>query len=461
MRLRSRRLLLSIGIVALLGVTGYLAFRSSWVRGWFAADCENPAEVARLAEKKIDLSPIAPPGEGWPQWRGPLRDGRAPAGPLRTNWDQKPPLKLWSTPCGGGYSSPVVAGGQVFTQDREEGKERVICVDAESGSLLWAYSYVAEAAGKDGQYATGPRATPTLDGNRLYCVGGAGKFLCLEKPAKKGEQPVLCWQHDLLSEFGGVMPQWGVACSPVIVWDLVIVQPGGTRGSVAAFDRTTGEVRWRAGANPAGYSSPVAATIEGLPVVFALTGDALLAITLDGKVTDTYDWKPRPEVNAVTPLVVEDYVFISSAYGYGSALVRATRKGDGVRFVPVYTRPGHKNYQNQFSTSVYFDRHLYGFNGTTSSARLSCMDFDSGHVRPEWAETEIGMGTLILADRYLIIQTERGQIALVEARPDTFRLVSEPLKVLSGKNNWATPALVDGRLYLRDEQQVVCYDVRP
>jgi outer membrane protein assembly factor BamB len=317
-------------------------------------------------------------------------------------------------------------------------------------------------------YGTGPRATPTVEGNRVYAVGAVGTFVCLEAPSEPGAKPRVVWRHNLIEEFDGRVPKWGVACSPLVEGDLVIVQPGGKGGSVVAFDKNSGELRWRAGKNPAGYSSPVGATVGGQRVVFAMTGDALLVIrTADGAVTDSYDWGTQHNANIATPVVVEDYVFISSAYMQGCALLRAELRGDEVKLVPVYARRRPPGLQNHHASSVFKKvaahgtekRYLFGFDGETVTP-LKCVAFDTGEVIWD-AGREVGKGTITLVGDHLVIQTQEGNLCLVEATPEEFRLVAKLPKVLSGNYNWATPTLVDGRLYLRDEQKVVCYDVRP
>lgn len=456
--MRTRRVVLLVGGLAVLGIGGYAAYRSQWVRSWFARDVENAAEMGMLANKQLEVPPAADAATGWFQWRGPTRDGRAPAGAFRTDWDRNPPKLLWSTPCGGGYSSCVVVDGRVYTQDRQGGDERIVCLDAESGKPIWDYRYPADYSGTDRTYAIGPRATPTVQGGMLFAVGGAGKLVCLRLNA--ADPPTLLWDHDLLSEFDAKIPRWGVACSPLVDSNLVIVQPGGKDGSVVAFDRNSGEVRWASGENPSAYSSPVAATIGGQRMIFALAADELLAVRAsDGKVTASYPWKPSPEVNIATPIVVDDYVFISSAYGQGCALLRADLQGDEVKLVVVYARRRPPGLQNHHSSSVFKDRHLFGFDGD-GTAFLKCVNFDTG--KEVWdAEREVTKGSIILAGKHLIIQTERGELWLVEATPEDFRPVAKTPRVLTGSNNWATPTLVDGRLYLRDEEKVVCYDVKP
>ncbi|MCE9562582.1 MAG: PQQ-like beta-propeller repeat protein [Planctomycetes bacterium] len=452
----TRRVLLILGIVAIPSIGAYVAYR----KGWFAHDSVNTAEIAELKNKKLDQQPPAESGSGWFQWRGPTRDGRAPAGPLRTDWDKNPPKRLWRSECGGGFSSCVVVGGKLYTQDRQGNNERIICLNAEDGKPIWEFSYPADYTGID--YNSGPRATPTVEGDRLWAVGGRGELTCLRLPREPGETVQKTWSKNLPQEFQAPIPQWGVAGSPLLVGDMIVVQPGGKKGAVVAFDKQTGDVKWASGSNSPSYSSAVIATVAGQPTIFAFLGDALLAIRTDGKITDTYPWPTKFGGNIATPLVVDDYVFISSAYEMGCALLRAEKRGDEVKLVQVYERRG-RAFQTHHSTSVFKDRYLFGFDRMTSSAELKCVAFDTGEEKEGWEASGLkrGSGSIILADKHLIIQTENGELCLVEATPEEFRLVTKIPKVLSGKNNWATPTLLDGRLYLRDETQVVCYDVRP
>jgi outer membrane protein assembly factor BamB len=456
--MRTRRVILCLGILAVVAVGGFAAYRSPWMRALLARDSENPDELTRLKNNPLGVDPVADASAGWPNWRGPTRDGRAPAGDIRTDWDAAKPKLLWKANCRSGFSSCSVVGGRLYTLDVADGQERVFCLDAEKGTLIWEYRYPVSYAGMDSGQPSGPRATPTVIGNRVYAVGGAGKLLCLEAPSETGGQPRVVWQHELIHEFGGALEQWGVAGSPLVEGDLVIVQPGGPTGAVVAFDRESGQLRWKAGENPAGYSSPVAMTVGGRRVILALTGDALLAVGTDGGVHDKYDWKTQYKGNISTPLVVADYVFISSAYGMGCALLRVDPRADGVRLIEVYARRG-RAYQSHHCTSVFKDRYLYGFDGQ-SSARLKCISIDTGKEKDEWEGQGIDKGTLILAGDHLVIQTERGDLCLVEATAEEFRLVVKIPRLLSGRNNWATPTLAGGRLYLRDDEKVVCYDVR-
>lgn len=448
-------------VVAALGLGSGLAYRfSPWFRSLFGHDAENPQEMKQLAETTADGVPEpADPTVGWPQWRGPFRDGRPPKTPLRTDWEKVPPKQLWSVPCGGGYSSFAVVGGKIYTQDKQGGNERVLCIN-EDGQLLWDHAYPAAQAGRDRNYGAGPRATPTIEGNRLYAVGGSGKFLCLELPATASEKPRLAWEHDLLGEFQASLPQWGVACSPLVEGNLVIVQPGGKDGSVVAFDKASGEVRWKAGSNVSGYSSPVAATIGDVRVIYAFTGHSLLCIrAADGTITGTYPWRTQYEGNIATPIVVKDWVFISSAYGKGCALLRAIANGDAVTFEEVYAR-NNRVLMSHHSTAVYKDWHLFGFSGD-SRAELRCVDFKKGLEVPGWEAAGVDKGSLILVGNHLLILTQNGELILAEANPAEYRELGRMRTGLGGGQVWALPIVVDGRLYVRDNKKVICFDVRP
>jgi outer membrane protein assembly factor BamB len=467
--MKARAVVLVVGITAVLALGGYAAWQSSWVRSWFARDSADPAEIERARKEKPENLTPAATAAGSPQWRGATRLGVAPAGPFRTDWDRNPPKELWRYPIGAGYGSCAVVGGKLYVQDRQGENERVVCIDAESGTREWEHAYAAGSAGND-RSMPGPRATPSVDRNVVYTVGGDGKVFALEPEGKTAK---VKWQHDLVAEFGAPVPQWGVACSPLVLGDLVIVQPGAKGAAVVAFDKATGEVRWKTGSNPPGYSSPAVGDIGGEPTLFAFMGDALLALRpSDGKaltisrdqgrkVEPVYPWKTQHNGNIATPLVVGNYVFISAAYGAGCALLRGEKVGDEVRLVEVYAkRRDEFRFQNHHATSVYKDGHLFGIDGQQNGARLKCVRFEDGTEVEEW-KSNIGQSSLLLAGDYLILQTEGGDLCVVAADPKEFKLLARIPKVLSGNRNWASPTLVDGRIYLRDEQNVVCLDVRP
>jgi outer membrane protein assembly factor BamB len=449
---RVRRSLLLAALVLILGIGGTVAYlRWATILNWFESEREDKAAVEKLQSADLSTPSPSDAAGGWFQWRGPNRDGVAPPGPLRTDWEKNPPKELWSVPLGGGYSSPVVVGGRVYVSEYANGNERILAYDAAKGIPFWSYAEPADYSGMTLGYKTGPRATPTIQGNRLYAVGATGRFVCLALPAAGGE-PKLVWGHDLVAEFDAKLPTWGIASSPLIEGDLVIVQPGGRKGSVVAFDKTTGDLRWAAGKDPCGYSSPVAATLGGVRQSVAVTGKSVVGIRpADGTVLWTYSWVTQFDGNIATPIVAGDYVFVSASYAKGCALLRVT--GDSVS--EVYFRK-NRVMRNHHDTCVVRDGFLYGFD----DAFLRCVNLRTGQPVEDWEALRIDKGHLILADKYLVGLTESGKLFLVDADSKGFNRRGLIDTGFTGKENWATPVLVDGRLYVRGSDGLKCYDVK-
>ena len=349
---RPRRYLLIAGLLALAGLVAlsWQAFRH-FNPNFFDTETVDAGELAKL--KGAALTP-PPAGTDWPRFRGPNNDGIASADHFNTDWDAKQPTEAWKTPCGGGYGSVAVADGRVYVQDRNGGNERLLCLSAADGKHLWADEYPADYSVFQAGFADGPRATPTVHDGRAYTVGAVGQFRCLK--LNGDSPPTLLWEHDLHAEFGGDMgngkSQWGHACSPLVEGQLVIVQPCGKRAAVAAFDRTTGEQRWAVGSSVGGYSSPVAATFGGVRQVVAVTGDSVLGIGVpDGKKLWEHPWVTQHKVNAASPVVAGEFVFVSSEYHKGCVLLRVD--AGGVR--PVFFKPKDKGMKTKHSTVVHRD----------------------------------------------------------------------------------------------------------
>lgn len=421
----------------------------------------NEEEVAML--KGADLSqkatrdPAADAAKSWPQFRGPNRDGWGSDATLNTNWNAKPPKKLWETPCGGGYSSLAVVNGRVYTQDRQGNDERVFCLDASTGKLIWEHRSPEDYSGFKLGYAGGPRATPTVDGNRVYTVGATGHLLCLQEGP--GNTVTRLWGVELMAEFRAPLPSWGFASSPLIDGDLVIVQAGGRDGSVVAFDTRTGGKRWAADSDRNGYSSPVIATLGGVRQVVAVTGQSVLGIRPDnGEILWKKPWKTDHDGNVAMPVVAGDYVFVSSNYGKGCALFHITATDGGPDAKTVYLRP-NKVMRNHHSTCVHVDGFVYGFDND----QLKCVDLKAGDVVDDWlppeASRKLQKGSLIAAGKQLIGLTQNGHLFVGPADPKEFAFTGFLPNTLSGSECWAMPALADGKLYLRDATKVLCLDV--
>jgi outer membrane protein assembly factor BamB len=390
----------------------------------------------------------------WPQWRGPRRDGVSRERGLLAEWPAQGPPVLWRIKGGAGFSSLAVAQGRLFTILQDGSDEVVLCLNADTGKELWRFPYPATFAESMG--GPGPRSTPTVDGDYLYTVGATGMLHCLE--AATGTQ---VWQHDLLAEFGARNLQWGVSFSPLVDSDLVFTNPGGPNGgSVAAFHKRTGDLAWKALDDPAGYSSPIAIDAAGARQIIFFTGTRLVSVApTDGKFYWAFPWPTSNMVNAATPIFFEalageqvfDYLFISSGYGKGCAVLKIVATGPGsVGMHPVYI---NNQMRNQFASSVRWKDYFYGLD---DPSMLACVAVKSGESA--WKHRGFSQGAVLVADDRLIILDGAGTLTLAEAAGSGYHEISS-FKALSGKC-WTAPALAHGKLYLRDQAEIVCLDLR-
>jgi hypothetical protein len=407
-------------------------------------------DAARLQElKDAPLPEPASTATDWPQWRGPNRDGVWPGKGLLTAWpeDLLTRHKLWEAKAGDGFSALAVADGRAVTMLQDGDSEAVVCWDAASGKEQWRFRYVAKYVSGMG---SGPRSTPTIDCDLVYTVGATGMMHCL-KLRPRDSQGELVWKKDLLKDFGAQNLQWGVSFSPLVVGESVYVNPGGPSGqSVVALDRKDGSVRWHALDDHGGYSSPVAANLAGKPQIVFFTAAGVVGLSPDnGSLYWRFAWKTEYEVNAATPIVVGDYVFLTSGYGRGCALLKIEADGSGQRASLVYR---NRNMRCQFSSPVRHKNHIYGFDESI----LKCLDFRTGEMC--WEQRGFEKGSLVIADGQLIILGERGRLALAEATPEGYREKSSVQ--FTNKQCWTMPVLAEGRLYLREPARIVCLDLR-
>jgi outer membrane protein assembly factor BamB len=425
----------------------------------FGRDDDLFAELA--GAKLVDLHPPADYNPAaWPQWRGAFRAGLTHAPDLLTDWPEGGPERLWEADAGEGYSSFAIARGLAVSLLGRDGQEVVVCWDLETGKERWQHPYTPAAAYDYG----GPRATPTIDGERVFTMGSAGLLLCLDLATGK-----VVWQKDLRREVGAIAPRWGFACSVLVEGDRVYVAPGGTSGRcLAAFHKEDGKLAWVAQDDPAGYSSPVLMTVAGVPQVVFFTGRRLLGVTPDeGKLLWEFPWETQFEVNAATPLPIRaelprsgratpdskplDYVFISAGYRKGCALVKVIPEGKG-RF---HARAVYESNELccHFSSPVRIADHLYALDETRD---LTCLELRTGQVK--WRQRGFRKGSLIGVDGKLIVLGENGHLALVEADPERYH---ELARCKPFRNRcWTLPVLADGRLLLRDQQKVLCLKLR-
>ncbi|KAF0180839.1 MAG: Alcohol dehydrogenase (Acceptor) [Limisphaerales bacterium] len=375
----------------------------------------------------------------WPQWRGPKRNGISEEKGFLVQWPKEGPRRLWIAKVGVGYSSVSVAGGRLYTMGNVSDVDHVMCLDTASGKLVWDYKYPCTAADPNGY--PGPRCTPTVDGNLVFTVSRNGHLLCLS--AANG---ALVWSKRLVDDFGGFIPQWGFSGSPLVEGELLILETGSNGRSVAALDKKTGRVVWANGIYAAGYASPVAFDLarDRAVAVFSAGGLTGRAVS-NGRVLWHYNWRTSYDVNAATPVVFEDKIFISSGYGAGCALLQVS--ANAVR--PVWSS---KNMRNHFNACVLWQGHLYGFDEN----QLRCLDLITGGVK--WSTPAYGKGSLMIADGRLLLYGERGRLGLAEASPAGFRELAAA-QVLGGNSTWAPPVLSNGRIYCRSGTDLICLDV--
>ena len=321
------------------------------------------------------------------------------------------------------------------------GRENVIAFDVATGKELWATPHGAVFSNDRGD---GPRGTPTVDGDRLYALGGNGDLSCLDTKTGK-----IVWTLNILQKFGGENPKWGISESPLVIGEKVLVNPGGPNASVMALNKKDGTVIWKTQSDQAGYSSAMPVQIGGTTQIVFFTDQRALGVDLkDGKFLWSYPKASNNVANVATPIVRGNRVFVSSDYGTGAALVEI--KADGTAQEVYFT----KEMRNHHSSSILIGDYLYGF----SSGILTAMRFDTGAVA--WKDRSVGKGSLVYADGNLYAFSENGVVGLIEATPTgyvekgRFRIQQDSLPT------WTHPVIAGGRLYLRDQNTIYAYDVK-
>jgi outer membrane protein assembly factor BamB len=406
----------------------------------------EPQVTAPAAASQSAGESLQAPPPYWTDFRGPARDGRYLERPIRTAWSAGGLKPLWKQPVGGGYASFTIARGRAFTIEQRGSQEVVAAYDVQTGRELWTTAWSAlfhERMGGDG-----PRATPTWSDGRVYALGGAGELRCLDEASG-----TTAWRTNILEDSGAENLQWGMAASPLIVDDTVVVLPGGPNGrSIVAYDRRTGARRWSALDHPAGYSWPMLATIGGVRQLLVFSASRLAGVTPgEGRVLWEYPWKTEPEVNAAQPVIIPpNRVFLSSGYGTGGAVIELTSSSSGFTVREVWR---NNRMKNQFTSSVFHDGFIYGLDDSI----LACLDAGTGAVR--WKGGRYGYGQVMLASDHLIVLTEDGDLALVRASPEGHEETAR-FHALDGKT-WNHPAMSDGILLVRNINEMAAFDLRP
>lgn len=384
----------------------------------------------------------------WPQFLGPERNGHSSESGLLGTWPNQGPPVVWDKSIGAGFAGPAIAGGKLILFHRVGNEEVVEALDAATGKEIWKQSYVTNYRDTFG-FDEGPRATPTIAGGAVYTLGASGVLQALDLADGK-----VRWKRSMNQEYKVPKGFFGVAASPLVDGNLLLLNVGGPGAGIVALSTTDGSEIWRATFDEASYSSPVLAAVGGkkLAAFFTRLGIVLLE-PATGKVVFSKRWRARinASVNAATPVVAGDRLFFTSSYNVGGIALKA--KGD--EFETLWQ--GDDSLSSHYGTPIASDGYLYGFDGRQEEgARLRCVELDTGKVR--WTAEGFGCGAMILAERRLYILTEKGELVCVEAKPVGYREQARA-SVLDGLCR-AQIALSDGRLFGRDNKKLVCWNLK-
>jgi outer membrane protein assembly factor BamB len=395
----------------------------------------------------------------WPQWQGPDRTNVSQETGLLKKWPQQGPKLLWTfKDAGMGYSAPAIVGDRLYTMGARDGKDWLFAVDVKTGRKVWS-TPIGERFSND--RGDGSRGTPTVDGDRIFALGGQGNLVCL-----KTDNGEIVWRKNLRRDFGGkMMSGWGYSESPLVDGAVVVCTPGGPKGTLVALDKGTGEVHWRSKdfTDDAAYSSLVVSNAGSVRQYVQMTGKSVTSVAAkDGRVL--WSFKRSSNVAAIpTPICFDDKVYVSSGYGCGCTLLQVNRSGEGFKAKEVFV---NKNMVNQHGGVVHVGDHFYGY---SDGKGWVCQDAKNGEI--VWQErNRLPKGSLTYAEGRLYCYSEKdGTLVLVEASPAGWKesgrfTISQQSKLdrpsrQPRDNIWTHPVVANGRLYLRDQDLIFCYDI--
>jgi outer membrane protein assembly factor BamB len=403
--------------------------------------------------------------EDWLQWRGPNRENRSSETGLFKSWGADgPKLKWMGEGLGKGYAGVSVVGNRIYTTGNFSDSQSAVAINAENGEVVWTQP-ITKGAPKHGY--DGSRSTPTIDGDRLYMVSSDGRIVCLQ--ANDGKE---VWSRDFKDWDGKMMSGWGFSESPLVDGDNVICTPGGEKGIVVALDKMTGKEVWASilkdssvdegGPNlnqGAGYASAVISQGGGVKQYVQLVGRGLIGVRAsDGKVLWRYSRVGNTTANIPTAIVDGDFVFTSTGYNTGSALLKLSADGDGVKATEVYWLDGNK-LQNKHGGMTLVDGYIYCGHGNGNGLPI-CVEMATGEIAwgPERAAGD-GETSLIYADGHIIFRRQNGVIILAKATPEKFDVVVTFKPAFQERESWAHPVISGGKLYLREQNKLMCYEL--
>ncbi len=436
--------------------------------------------VPTPVRRSVSVATASNAGTDWPCFLGPTHDSKSSETGILTDWPDTGPPVVWQCPLGISYGIGSVTGGHYYQFDRYGDEARLTCLDAATGAFLWKFGYPTDYEDHLG-YNNGPRCSPVIDDGRVYLFGAAGMLHCVS-----AENGSLLWKVDTAERFGVVQNFFGVGSTPVVEGDLLIVTVGGSPPecrdagrynmdmvrsngtAIVAFDRRSGELRYAAGDELASYAVPQLATVDGRRWGFLFARGGLIGFEPStGAIDFHFPWRARvhDSVNAATPVVVGDEVFITETYGPGSALLRVKPGGYDVVW---QDPPGRdKAMQAHWNTPIHHQGYLYGSSGRhKSDAELRCIQWNTGKLM--WSEPRLTRASLLYADGHFVCLGEDGTLRLVEATPEEYRCKAEVRlrdesteEPLLREPAWAAPILSHGLLYLRGRDRLVCLRLIP
>jgi outer membrane protein assembly factor BamB len=406
---------------------------------------------------------LAATAADWTQYRGPSGDGKSTER-IAAKWPATGPKQVWKTPATDGFSSFVIAGGKAYTLVGRavDGVPREVCVAVEAGTgkELWAVPIGVPRYGHDGgnqgtpdnSGGDGPRSTPTVDGDRVYAFSADLGLYCLD--AKDGK---VIWSKDLMKEHAGRNITWKNAASPLLDGNLIFVAGGGPGESLLGINKQDGKVVWKGADEKMTHATPTAATVLGTRQIIFFTQSGLVSVQPDnGKVL----WRHAFRYNvstAASPVVGGDIVYCAAGYGVGATAVRIAKTGEGFSATELWRKTGDQPVANHWSTPVYKDGHLYGMFSFKKygTGPLKCVELATGEVK--WEKAGFGAGNVILTPAGVLALADNGELALVEASPAAYNELAR-VKAVTGKC-WSTPALSNGKVYLRSTKEGACFDL--
>jgi outer membrane protein assembly factor BamB len=400
--------------------------------------------------------------EDWAEYRGNNGNGISHEH-LAGQWSSEGPKRLWTTSTPAGFSSMTVAGGKVFTVvARDSGgglAETCVALDAQNGKELWAtvtgqakYRGGGDSGAPDNSGGDGPRSTPAASGNRVYVYSAQMVLSCLDAGTGK-----VVWQKDVLRDFSGKNIGWESAMSPVVDERRVYVAGGGEGQAMLAFDKATGAVAWKTGDDQMTHATPVLADILGVRQIVYMMQSGLQALDPEsGKALWSFPFTYRTATGC-SPVVCGDIVFCSAGYDVGGAACQLTRTGTTFEAKELWLIKGNAGVADLWSTPVCKDGYLYGMLTFKKfgNGPLKCVDLKTGTVK--WEQPGFGAGNVVLAGDVLVALSDDGQVVTVAATPDGYKELGRT-KAIQGKC-WSTPALSNGRVYVRSTKESACLDL--